>query len=209
MGKKPECRIVYIDVKEKTSRVILHEKIWASHAQIRPFDNNTILFCHEGPADLIDARLWLINSDGSNLRCAKPKKEMNEIVTHEYWLADGSKLAYVYREERESKTSNVMFMDPITLKEEFLTECSKYGHFISNINNSLIVGDGKLEEDTFIFLLDVKDKKEKRLCYHGSSWKGYGTSQDSHPHPAFSPDGKAVVYTSDKDGLPCVYLAEI
>lgn len=34
------------------------------------------------------------------------------------------------------------------------------------------------------------------LCRHGSSWR----SQDEHPHPLISPDGRHVLFTSDVGG---------
>ena len=68
---KPLCRIVYIDVETGKSHVVLEDHCWFGHTQIRPNDPDTILFCHEGPYDLIDARLWLIQSDGSRYRCCR------------------------------------------------------------------------------------------------------------------------------------------
>jgi oligogalacturonide lyase len=228
-AKRPRCRLVYIDVDNRAGKVIYEENCWLGHPQIRPHDNKTVSFCHEGPAHKIDARLWLINSDGSNMRCARPQKE-NEMITHEYWLSDGSRIAYVYRmqdkvgksteelvdpetfmpkEESGQLKEKIMLLNPETLEEDFLMECSKYCHFISDKTNRRIVGDGQLPDQHFIYLIDVTARSEERLCSHGSSWKAYGTSQDSHPHPAFSPDGRKVVFTSDMHGLPSIYLTYI
>ena len=65
---QPECRLINIDLCTGEPRVILQEKRWLGHPIYRPFDDNTVAFCHEGPRDAIDARMWLINEDGSNLR---------------------------------------------------------------------------------------------------------------------------------------------
>jgi oligogalacturonide lyase len=113
------------------------------------------------------------------------------------------------KEDGGQLKENIMLLDPATLKEEFLMECSKYCHFISDQTNRRIVGDGQLPKEHFIYLVNVEARKEERLCSHGISWKSYGTNQDAHPHPAFSPDGKKVVFTSDKDGLPGIYLVNI
>ncbi|NSW91849.1 MAG: hypothetical protein HPY74_14470 [Firmicutes bacterium] len=46
---------------------------------------------------------------------------------------------------------------------------------------------------------------EYKLCSHGTSWKSYGNNQDAHPYPAFWSDGRSIIFTSDMDGLPCIY----
>ncbi|HBM81124.1 MAG TPA: oligogalacturonate lyase, partial [Clostridiaceae bacterium] len=183
--------------------VILEQNCWFGHPQIRPGNNDTILFCHEGPGNLIDARLWLINSDGSNRRCAREKSENELVTTHEFWLRDGSKFGFMYR-EKDQKTF-LKFINPDTLEENTLMECSHYLHFISNREGSMITGDG----DSFIYIIDVANKKEEKLCFHGSHWKSYGNTQDSHPHPCFTPDSMSVLFTSDKDGLPSIYKVDL
>ncbi|OXM83398.1 oligogalacturonate lyase family protein [Paenibacillus rigui] len=206
---KPHCRIVYVDIRQKTSHIV-HEELncWLGHPQLRPNDSSTILFCHEGPWNRIDARLWLIQSDGSNLRCARPQTRQ-ELITHEYWLADGSRFAFVYRDHEQGKRESIRFIDPASLEEEVWMECSKYCHFISNARHTLIVGDGQSKDEPFIYLVDVEKRKEERLCSHGTSWKSYGNTQDAHPHPAFSPDGTFIVFTSDWEGSPCIYRVNL
>ncbi|TBL80280.1 oligogalacturonate lyase family protein [Paenibacillus thalictri] len=206
---KPHCRIVYLDMQQRTS-CIVHEELncWLGHPQIRPGDPDTILFCHEGPGHLIDARLWLVQKDGSRLRCAKPQTH-DELITHEYWLADGSRFAYVYRHKDDLHHESIRLMDPETLEEEVWMNCSKYCHFISNSEHTRIVGDGQLPEQHFIYLVDVQARREEKLVSHGTSWKTYGNNQDAHPHPAFAPDGSFIIFTSDMEGIPCIYKVDL
>ncbi len=206
---RPHCRIIMIDINKRASWVVHeNEHCQLGHAQIRPNDNNTVMFCHEGPWDRVDARIWLVNSDGTNLRCARPR-EGNEQVGHEFWLSDGSKLAFVHFKKDYGVDATIRLIDPITLEEEILMECHGYSHFISNHDNSMIVADGHHPEEAFIYLVNLELKTEEKLCWHGTSWKCYKTTQDSHPHPAFSPDGSFVIFTSDKDGLPAIYKVEL
>jgi oligogalacturonide lyase len=44
--------------------------------------------------------------------------------------------------------------------------------------------------------------------YKQGKWKVYAP-QHTHPHPAFSPDGRFVVFTSDRTGYAQVYEAEV
>jgi oligogalacturonide lyase len=207
-AKKPNCRLVYIDTFTHSITIPLEEKhCWLGHPQIRPNKPRELLFCHEGPGPLIDARLWLVNVDGTGHRCARLRSKDEMVTTHEYWLPDGSKFAFMHRET--SGRTTVRFIDPDTLKEDELMECSHYCHFISNYDNSKMVGDGQPPKDPCLFLVDVKERKEEKLCYHGSSFKSYGNTQDCHPHPSFTSDGKAVIFTSDMEGKPCIYKVEI
>lgn len=225
---KPLCRIVYIDVIKKQSHVVLQDRCWFGHTQIRPQDPDTILFCHEGPYDLIDARLWLVQSDGSNYRCCR--EQANDLIlTHEFWLPDGSKLAFVYRETTGDKIENIRMIDPITLEEEILMPCSPFAHFICDKKNVYMVGDaqgsdvpihllddasepdhsGEVKND-FIYLIDVAKRKEMRLCYHGTSWRAkHGNPQDAHPHPFFTEDNKSIIFVSDREGKPCIYKVDL
>ena len=225
---KPLCRIVYIDVESGDSHVVLEQNCWFGHPQIRPGDPATIMFCHEGPYDLIDARLWLVQKDGSNLRCCR-EQPSDLILTHEFWLPDGSKLAFVYRETTGDKVENIRMIDPVTLEEEILMPCSPYAHFICDKKNKYMVGDSQgsdvpihmlTEEDrkkaketianNFLYLVDVEKRKEYKLCYHGTSWSPeYGNAQDTHPHPFFTEDNASVIFTSDKAGRPCIYKIDL
>jgi oligogalacturonide lyase len=200
---KPRCRLVVIDMCRRTSGTILEQTCWLGHAQFRPHDNGTILFCHEGPWDMIDARLWLIGSDGTRLRCAREQHRV--IMTHEFWLDDGSRFGYVYRETDVPQRETVRFIDPGTLEEEVAMECSRYKHFIANPAGTKLVGDGELPGRLFIYVADLRARTESPLCWHGSQWKSYGNVQDAHPHPAFSSDGWFVVFTTDREGTPCIY----
>lgn len=103
--------------------------------------------------------------------------------------------------------------------------CSPFAHFICDKKNEYMVGDSQgsdvpihllteemLKEkantisNDFIYLIDVKKRREKKLCYHGTSWLAkHGNPQDSHPHPCFSEDNKSIIFVSDREGLPCIY----
>ncbi len=221
---KPHCRIIWLDTVTGERRIAAEDDCWFGHAQLRPGDPDTILFCHEGPYDMIDARLWLVNSDGSGYRCAREQPK-DVIITHEFWMPDGESFAYVYRKADDGSTESIRRMDPETLTERLVMPCLPYAHFICDSRQRYMVGDcqgketpihlqsagedGEVKND-FIYLIDPRAKKEVPLCYHGTSWTAaYGDPQDAHPHPGFTPDGKYVIFTSDRDGLPCVYKVTV
>lgn len=211
----PECRLINIDLHSGERRVILQEKRWLGHPIYRPFDDQTIAFCHEGPRDAIDARMWLINADGSNMRNVR-QHQPGESFTHEFWVPDGSALYYVAH--RENDPQRYLYRaDPTTLDNRRLLTIPPCSHLMSNHDGSLVVGDGAPHHtgdiqlnDPFIWVFDVQSGTQQAICRHDSSWKVLdGDRQVTHPHPSFSPDNRWVLFTSDKEGMPALYLAEV
>jgi len=212
---EPECRLINIDLKTGEQRTILQEKRWLGHPIYRPFDANTVAFCHEGPRDAIDARMWLIDADGNNLRCVR-QHQTGESFTHEFWVPDGSALYYVAHEEN-SPHRYLYSASPLTLENRLLMEIPPCSHLMSNHDGSLVVGDGSPHNtgdislnDPFIWVFDLQTGAKKAICQHNSSWKVLdGDRQVTHPHPSFTPDGEWVLYTSDVEGMPALYLAKV
>ena len=96
-------------------------------------------------------------------------------------------------------------------------------HLMSNHDGTLIVGDGcgTLDEttdltssatrtDPYLHVFDVRSKSARRVARHDTSWRVYkGNRQVTHPHPSFTPDLKRVLYSSDCDGEPAMFLADV
>lgn len=222
---KPECRIRYINTATGEAQTVIDERCWLGHTQIRPHGPSTIMYCHEGPYDVIDARIWLVNKDGSNERCARSQGE-DIILTHEFWEPSGEKLAFVYREMGGSGIEEIHEIDPVTLEERVVMPCQTFAHCICDRAGKLFVGDAQgdttpihlqKEEDIaarqassevlndFLYLIDLEHRREIKLAYHGTSWSArWGTPQDAHPHPCFSEDGRYVIFVTDRFGHPSI-----
>lgn len=219
--KNPHCRLININIESGKADVILDQNVWLGHPIYRPFHDDTIAFCHEGPHDLVDARMWLVNRDGSNEH--KVREHLpGESCTHEFWIPDGSGLAYVsYIKGQQERF--IRRFNPDLNQDEVLMEMPACSHLMSNYDGSLFVGDGtgspvdvkdtsgyKIENDPWIYILDPKTKKAHQLVKHNSSWKVLnGDRQVTHPHPAFSPDNQYVFYSCDAEGEPALYLAKV
>jgi oligogalacturonide lyase len=204
---KPRCRLIRIDLRTGARDTLLERQGWLGHPQYRPFDDRTVAYCHEGPGDLIDARIWFIGDDGSQRRCGRVH-ESGERITHEFWVPDGSAMIYVsFRNgERERRICSV---DPHTLQSRVLATMPPCSHLMSNHDGSLIVGDGS-GDDPYLHLFDLRRGAAAPLARHDSSWRVYKRNrQVTHPHPSFTPDNRAVLYTSDCDGEPALFLAAL
>jgi len=191
---KPLCRLIRIDLVSGACEVILEEKRWLGHPQYRPFDDSTVAYCHEGPRDLVSARMWFVNEDGSKVRCGKLHDE-GESCTHEFWVPDGSAMIYVSHRDGHAGRM-ICSLDPVSLENRCLMEMPQCVHLMSNQSGTLAVGDGA--------------GTQRKIARHDTSWRVYKNDrQVTHPHPSFTPDDRRVLYTSDVDGEPALFLADL
>jgi len=223
--KKPLCRLFSVDLQTGQRSVILEQRGWLGHPQYRPFDDRTVAYCHEGPHDLIDARMWFINEDGTNRRCGKAH-EPGESCTHEFWVPDGSAMIYVsYRHDSPERW--ICSLDPVTLDNRVLMTMPQCSHLMSNHDGTLIVGDGcgqasgdsaasnaMLMGDPYLHLFDLRAGTTRSIARHDSGWDVYKDSrQVTHPHPSFTPDEKQVLFSCDAERAqgvePALYLADL
>ncbi|MDB1125937.1 oligogalacturonate lyase family protein [Vibrio algarum] len=217
----PTCRLIKVDIETGQLDVVHQESAWLGHPIYRPFDDSTVGFCHEGPHDLVDARMWLVNENGENVRKIK-EHASGESCTHEFWIPDGSAMAYVSYFKGQS--DRVIYkVNPDTLENEKVMIMPPCSHLMSNYNGSLMVGDGcdspvdvadnagyDIENDPFLYILNTQTKTARKLAKHNSSWEVLGGDrQITHPHPSFMPNDTGVLFTSDFEGDPAIYIADI
>ena len=178
--KKPHCRLLRVDLQTGEAQTILEQRLWLGHPIYRPFDDHTVAFCHEGPHDRVDARMWLIDEDGANMRKVKDHAE-GESCTHEFWVPDGSALIYVsYHKARADR--EICRFDPVTGHNEVLMTMPACSHLMSNQNGTLLVGDGSgtpvdvqdtkgytIDNDPMLWLFDVATRQHRPLAAHNSS----------------------------------------
>ena len=218
---KPRCRLIRIDLATGEREVILERHGWLGHPQYQPFHDDTVAYCHEGPHDLVDARMWFINEDGTNMRSGK-EHEKGESCTHEFWVPDGSSMIYVSYLAGE-RDRWMCRLDPVTLESTRLVHMPPCSHLMSNFDGSIIVGDGcgspqdvaatdehDIATDPYLHVFDLASGTSRAIARHDSSWQVHkGSRQVTHPHPSFTPDEKQVLFSSDAEGEPALYLAEV
>lgn len=219
--KKPRCRLLRVDLSSGESRTIHQDTTWLGHPIYRPNQDNCVAFCHEGPHDLVDARMWLINEDGSQIRKVKAHAP-GESCTHEFWVPDGSALMYVsYMKDQQER--HICRFNPDTGINEVVMTMPSCSHLMSNHDGSMLVGDGSgtpvdvqdaqgyaIQNDPWLYVFDAKQQRQARLAAHNSSWRVLnGDRQVTHPHPSFTPDNLQVLFTTDYEGTPALYLATL
>jgi oligogalacturonide lyase len=196
----PLSRIVKAATDGSGGAFIFEEQYWIGHVNTSPTNSDILTFCHEGPWDCVDNRIWGLGvSTGKVWKIRAP--ENGETVGHEYWHADGERVGYHgQRSDGSAYLGHCRFDDTDHIENHFP---GKTGHIHSN-DPSIIVGDGG--KVVRLWQWDGEAYRYPRLlCRHDSSAK----IQQVHVHPRFNADGTQVVFTSDVTGYGNVYLADI
>jgi len=219
--QNPRCRLISIDLKSGKRSVVFEDNIWLGHPLYRPHDDNTIAFCHEGPHDLVETRMWMVNENGDHVRKVY-EQDQNESCTHEFFVPDGSKMMFVsYRPNSHQRELCSVNADNLSFTVE--SEMPACSHLMSNYDGSLVVGDGsgtpvdvtdtsshRIDNDPNLYVIDLHKNSITAIAEHKTSWAVLeGDRQVNHPHPSFTPDDQSVLFGSDRNGSPAVYLASI
>lgn len=193
--------------------VILHYRILSSevsviyrhptsiaHVQFDPYTSDRIVFCTSG--DLQNRNMWTLSGAGTGARIL----QIPNGTGHFAWL------------KNESLSKDKLVMSTVTSPRGAIMSCGlndaepkliaqgkNFWHASPSRDGEWIISDTNWPDEG-LQLVQVRTGRHKTLCYPRSS---QGHPQWTHPHPFFSPDGKMVVFNSDRTGICQVYLAKI
>jgi oligogalacturonide lyase len=193
---RPQSQIVRVAVDGKFSEVVFEEDYWIGHVNTSPTQPDLLTFCHEGPWDKVDHRIWGMQISTGEVWKIRPTKA-GEIVGHEYWFIDGIQIGYHgHTSQGKSILGRIRFDNTMISEHDFPGQT---GHIFS-LDEQVIVGDGS--GDIRVWQMKGNGYSEPRvLCRHDSGMR----IQQTHPHPRISPNGDYVVFTSDRSGYGNVY----
>ncbi|KPK62453.1 MAG: oligogalacturonide lyase [Planctomycetes bacterium SM23_32] len=203
----PLCRIMKIGTDGSGADTVWEEENWIGHVNTSPTQPHLLTFCHEGPWDIVDNRIWGLDVTTGRAWRIRPR-EGAESVGHEYWHADGLYVGY-HGHRPDGAQAGRRFFGRVRYDNADRTEVDfphQTGHIHSN-DFSLIVGDGYAGSRAVrLWRWNGEDFDGPRaLCEHRSSFH----VQEVHVHPRFSPDGSYVIYTSDVTGYGNVYQVAV
>ncbi len=199
---RPLSRILKVATDGSGAEVVWEENSWIGHVNTSPKVAHLLTFCHEGPWDRVDQRIWGLDLNSGNVWKIRPTNE-GDRVGHEYWLADGETIGYHGRIEGQPVFGFVRYDD--SERREAVIHADST-HFHSNHRN-LIVGDGTARQPhVLLWRWQGKEIEGPRiLCRHRCSFH----IQQTHVHPRFSPDDRSIVFTSDPSGYGNLYMIEV
>jgi len=219
---KPLTQIARIEIATGKMDVIHEDRRYMGHVNTSPVLPQILTFCHEGPWNWIDQRIWGLNlHTGATWKIRTQHGDYS--IGHEYWFADGKHIGYHGRPRDELAASSGELSEKHVFGHILWdnTECVE-DHFpfhsthFHSLDEHLIVGDGTA---AFVFTSESAARPyiqlfkwdgeryagPRILAYHRSTFN----NQHAHCHPRFTPDGKAVLYTSDLTAYSNMYLVEV
>lgn len=198
----PRSLIARIDTESGAAEVVFEEHYWIGHVNTSPTVPHIVTFCHEGPWQKVDNRIW-----GLDLQTGRTWKlrqvSDGERVGHEYWFADGEQIGYHgHSATGEPFYGSVRYDNTGRVEAPFPADST---HFHSN-DLRLIVGDGSRTAPHLLLwrFRDGQFEGPRVVLTHYGSFH----VQILHVHPRFSPDGKQILFTSDLSGYGNVYLVD-
>ena len=133
----PHCRIVGIPTGGGEARVLHEEKFWLSHVNTSHVLPDVLTFCHEGPWDAVEQRMWTLNVATGSVQPLQPQVP-GEAIGHEYWFADGKRVGYHGRKDGVHRFGWVWWNGRSGEEYDF-----PHGSFhFHSMDETLIVGDG-------------------------------------------------------------------
>lgn len=185
------------------------------HPQFHPEDSSLIRY--SGPHT---ARMWVVNRDGSGHRMyyqrETARKEWN---VHESWIPGTRDVLVV-------DWPHGLFRLSVDNGERVEVSSFNSWHPLTDRTGRKIVTD-TLHPDHGICILDLDDAAAgfRTVCQSNATSRGdhwdcdhcpyddgpvqVYAPQHTHPHPTFSPDGRCVVFTTDRSGTATVVEVDL
>lgn len=198
----PHSIIQKFDLDSGKMEVVYEENSWLGHFNPSTTQAGIMTFCHEGPWNLVDNRIWGLDINTGKAWKIRPTGE-GEMVGHEYWMPDGIHLGYHGKIAGEPIYGSISYNNTDRVEAPFAFNS---WHFHS-YNLDLVVGDGAAD-NAYLMLWRYRGGKfegPRFLVWHRGSFH----TQQVHVHPCFSPDGKQIVFTADPQGYGQVFMVEL
>ena len=202
-------RFLVLDTQTGAVETIL-ERDTIGHPQFCPDDDDLILYA--GP---MTDRVWLIRRDGTGHRRLYEREHAMQWITHEIWWPGRGRVLFVDWPNG---------LRAVSVKTGVCEWVSRFPvwHGAPDRQGRRLVCDTNFP-DRGLHVIDLEDDERglaRFLCRsdatsRGDHWGGafpYNDGpvkvyapQHTHPHPRFSPDGRSVIFTSDRTGYPQLY----
>lgn len=201
-----------VDVQNGRLDKLFTDKAWLNHVQFSPTDPHCLMFCHEGPWELVD-RIWTIDTKTKAVKLIHKRTLDREIAGHEWFGADGKTIWFDHQKPR-GETFAVTGTTLKTGEEKTysLTRDEWSVHYTNSADQKTFAGDGGYPtsvahsaEGHWIYLFTPNGSQFKSEKLANLKEHNYKLEPNVH----FSPDGKWLIFRANFEGESQVYAVEI
>lgn len=199
---KPHSTIWKIPSAGGDPQLIHEEHYWLGHFNASPKLPNVMTFCHEGPWQKVDNRIWGLDVETGRTWKIRPTAP-GECVGHEYWMSDGEHVGYHGGNARSDIYGSIRYDNTDRVEALFNGHC---WHFHSHMLD-LVVGDGDAQQP-YLLVWRFREgvfEGPKVLAWHRGSFH----TQQVHVHPCVHANGARVLYTADPQGYGQVFIVDV
>jgi oligogalacturonide lyase len=216
-----------VDLHTGKVKELLHSTEWINHMLFSPIDPSLLMYCHEGPWQLVD-RIWLIRTDGTQNTLVHKRTMFMEITGHEFWSRDGRSIWYDWQFPK-GRVYYLAGYDVATHRRVAynMTPNQWSIHFNASKDPTVFAGDGgdsgqvtQASDGTWIELYRT-ETPGRRDGVNSSDLIQPGILSSEHlvnmanhnyrlePNERFSPDDKLIFFTSNMFGSSYVFAVEV
>jgi len=208
-----------IDLATGRSKTLLTGNDWINHLQFSPTDPTLLMYCHEGPWQLVD-RIWTIRTDGSRNQLVHRRTMEMEIAGHEWWDAQGETIWYQLHYPPGMGINFLASFDVNTgrrFRYSYPADAASIHHTTSP-DGKLFCGDGDKGNPWLVLCRPVPIRDEHTFG-QGLIRTGYLKTERLvnmakhdyrlEPNPIFTPDQKLIVFRSNMFGPTYVFGVEV
>lgn len=206
MQAQPHSRIIRLDAKGRTQPETLYEEHnFITHINASPVEPWLMTFCHEGPWHEVDHRIWGLDLRSGEVWKIRERLEPGEKVGHEFFYPDGVTIGYHgFRVDGTNFFGSIRYDNMAMEETEFGFDT--WHAYADGLGQAVVDGKGAVRT------LSVW-RKDAGGIYQGPSMlcelRCSFHSQKVHAHPRFDPEGKRLLFTSDKNGYANLYLVDM
>jgi len=203
------------DIKTGKMTELHRINTWLGHPQFSPTDPKLLMYCHEGPWQLVD-RMWLMNLDDiKNPKTVMVRTEKDEIGGHEFWSTDGSTVWYDHNfRGKTGAHAGKHVLQGKNVKTGALTEYPiepEFGsiHYVNSPDGKFFVCDGGTRKDPSTQAMYILVPKEGKLIAIKLCNMAKNNYKAAEPNPHLTPDQHWVTFTATFSGTPQAYAVEM
>ena len=118
------------------------------------------------------------------------------------WSPDGNSIEYLLDPAEPGRLVELRERALDERTDKLIAKTSQFACFARNANSSVFVGASRSKASANILLLLRKTRREFTLCEHGAS-------DPAQVNCRFTPDSQKVIFQTDRDGGPAIYLVNV